>query len=80
MSTIGERLRAARLRRVWTQDDLARESGVPIVTISRWENGHVAGLPRQSTIRKLAAALDVDPAWLLLGDEAGEVGKEAAAA
>ena len=79
MDGVGERLRAARMRKVWTQADLARESGIPIVTLSRIENGHHQGTPRQSTIRKLAAALEVDPAWLLLGEgESG--GKEAAAA
>ena len=79
MDGIGERLRLARMRKVWTQADLARESGIPIVTLSRIENGHHQGTPRQSTIRKLAAALDVDPAWLLLGESEPE-GKELAAA
>ena len=77
METVGERLRRARLRRVWTQADLARESGIPIVTISRIENGHHGGLPRQSTVRKRAAALGVDAAWLLLGEGTPE-GKAAA--
>ena len=69
MDTIGARLKAARDRRAWTQADLASASGVPIVTISRIENGRQAGRPRQSTIRKLAAALEVDPGWLLVGAE-----------
>ncbi len=77
MGTIGERLRQARMRRVWTQENLARASGIPIVTISRIENGHHEGQPRQSTIRKLAGALGVEAAWLLLGEEAAE-GKAAA--
>lgn len=79
MVGVGERLRVARLRRVWTQAELARESGVPIVTISRIENGHHQGLPRQSTVRKLAATLGVDAAWLLLGEDEFE-GKTRAAA
>jgi transcriptional regulator with XRE-family HTH domain len=52
---------------VWTQEDLAKASGVQVVTISRIENGKVAGRPRQSTIRKLAQALDVEASWLLFG-------------
>ena len=68
MDTLNSRLREARLRKVWTQEDLARESGVPVVTISRIENGKVSGTPRQSTVRKLADALDIDGAWLLFGD------------
>jgi transcriptional regulator with XRE-family HTH domain len=77
MHTIGGRLREARLRKVWTQRDLATASGVPTVTISRIENGHTQEGPRQSTIRKLADALDVDPAWLLFGETEWE-GKDAA--
>ncbi len=79
MDDIGERLRLARMRKVWTQADLARESGVPIVTLSRIENGHHQGTPRQSTIHKLATALDVDAAWLFLG-EGESAGKVMAAA
>ena len=69
MPTVGERLREARRRRVWTQEDLARESGVPVVTISRIENDRPENQPRPSTIRRLAAALRVEPAWLLFGDD-----------
>src|SRR5688500_5010113 len=67
VATIGERLRQVRNRKVWTQEDLARESGVPVVTISRIENGRHEGQPRQSTIRRLAAPLGVEPAWLVYG-------------
>jgi len=67
--TVGARVRSARNRRVWTQEDLARESGVPVVTISRIENDRHEGQPRPSTVRQLAAALGVEPAWLLFGDE-----------
>lgn len=76
MDGIGARLQAARLGKVWTQADLAGAAGVPVVTISRIENGHHAGRPRQSTIRKLAGALGVDPAWLLFGDDAGGRARE----
>ncbi len=67
MQTVATRLKGARLRRVWSQEDLAAAAGVPVVTISRIENGHAQ--PRPSTVRKLASALDVDPGWLLFGDE-----------
>ncbi len=75
MATIGERLRLARNRKVWTQGDLARESGVPVVTISRIENGRHENQPRQSTIRRLATPIGIDPAWLLFGDEEDGQGK-----
>jgi len=75
MATVGGRLRFARNRKVWTQQDLARESGVPVVTISRVENGHHEGQPRPSTIRRLAGALGVEPEWLQHGDDEGIGGK-----
>jgi len=72
MATVGERLRSARERRVLTQADLATKAKVTVVAISRIENGRLDGTPRQSTVRRLARALKVDPAWLLFGELVGE--------
>ncbi len=80
MSTIGERLRSARLRLGLSQEDLAATSGVPVVTISRVENNRFE-TPRPATVRKLAGALDVASGWLLFGEGEGpEIieGKDAA--
>ncbi len=77
MDEVGSRLRRARQRKVWSLEDLAASSGVMVATLSRLENGKQDARP--STIRKLAAALDVDPRWLLLGEETEE-GKMRAAA
>lgn len=74
MDTIGKRLRFARDRRVWTQDDLAQRSGVRVVTISRIENDRYVERPHQSTLRKLADALDEDASWLLLGEKGQQTG------
>lgn len=84
MDTIGKRVQSARDRRVWTQEDLARESSIPVVTISRIENDRYEERPRQSTIRKLATALNVDPVWIVFGGESqliegAKEGKAAAA-
>ncbi len=76
METFGGRLREARRRKVWRQEDLSAASGIAAVTISRLESGHGDG-PRQSTVRKLADALDIDAAWLLFGGDDWE-GKDAA--
>ncbi len=73
MVTVGERLRLARERRVLTQADLATKAKVTVVAISRIENGRLDGTPRQSTVRRLARALKVDPAWLLFGELAGDL-------
>jgi transcriptional regulator with XRE-family HTH domain len=80
METFAERLRVARMRRVLTQEQLAAASGVPVVTISRLENSYQNRTPRQGTVQRLAAALDVSPAWLLYGEDLEDVtgGKVAA--
>jgi transcriptional regulator with XRE-family HTH domain len=59
---IGENLKAMRDELLLTQEDLAEKSGVHPTSISKIENG---GTARQSTIRKLAAALGVDPRELV---------------
>jgi transcriptional regulator with XRE-family HTH domain len=51
-------LRDLRVKKVWAQEDLARESGVSTAAISRLERGE--RLPRFVTIRKLAKALGVE--------------------
>lgn len=61
------RLRDLRLRAFLTQAELAERSGVSEVTINRLERGQQEA--RISTVRKLAAALGVDPAEL--ADEGG---------
>jgi transcriptional regulator with XRE-family HTH domain len=57
------RLRAIRERRLMTQAELASAAGVGLNTIGRLESGIDA--PRPSTVKKLAAALNV-PAEALM--------------
>ena len=47
----------ARLKKKMTQDDVARKSGMPQSTVSRVE-GLTHGLPKLSTLQKIADALD----------------------
>ncbi len=68
METIGHRLEAARRRKVMTQAELAKAADVALITVTRLENDIGSGNPRPETARRLARALDVDPAWLLFGD------------
>lgn len=51
-------LREVRLRRGWSQEQLAAASGVSVRTIQRIEGGQA---PSPFTVRALAVALDVDP-------------------
>jgi len=61
-----KKLRALRNQRVLTLRELAEEAGVSKDTVSRIER---EGTAYPATIRKLAAALDVDPQTLVPGEE-----------
>ena len=58
-------LRDLRRRAVMSQEDLATKSGVARDTISKLETGQRRAYP--STIRKLAAGLEVEPRMLVGG-------------
>jgi transcriptional regulator with XRE-family HTH domain len=60
-------LRSFRQRAVMSQEQLAEKSGVARDTISKLETGQRGAYP--STIRKLAAGLEVEPQLLLGGVE-----------
>ena len=57
---IGESIRALRVRRALSQQDLAREAGINVTTVFRLESGLTAQA-RPVTIRRLAEALGVSP-------------------
>ena len=61
------RLRDFRRRAVMSQEQLAEKSGVARDTISKLESGRRGAYP--STIRKLAAGLEVEPGMLMGGVE-----------
>lgn len=61
----GRRVRAARDRADWSQEELAGRAGLTPVQISRVERG--VREVRLTTILKLVAALDVQPDELLAG-------------
>jgi transcriptional regulator with XRE-family HTH domain len=60
-------LRSFRQRAVMSQEQLAEKSGVARDTISKLETGQRGAYP--STIRKLAAGLDLEPRMLVGGVE-----------
>ena len=62
---LGQNVRAARHARGWTQEDLAHESGLAVVQISRIERG--AREIRLSTLLKLVGAFKTTPNKLLDG-------------
>jgi transcriptional regulator with XRE-family HTH domain len=61
---IGQRIQRRRQHFAWTQEDLARESGVPQATISRIEKGQRKN-PGADVVRRLARALGVTADWLI---------------
>jgi HTH-type transcriptional regulator, competence development regulator len=61
----GQRLRALRLERRLNQKELAAAAGIDVTYLSKLENARMEP-PAQETIRRLAAALGVEPTELLL--------------
>jgi len=68
MATTGERIKKARLRAGMTQTELADRVGLKFSAISKYENGKVVNLKRE-TIAALAEALNVRPSYLMCADE-----------
>jgi transcriptional regulator with XRE-family HTH domain len=63
MNELKEKVRALRKKKAWAQEDLAREMGVSLSTIQRWEKrgGNPTRLARRE-LKKLftAAGIKVD--------------------
>ena len=59
----GERVRALRERAFLSRSELARMAGLDRSTVGRIEEGETVVYPR--TVRRLAAALSVDPSSLV---------------
>lgn len=58
--SFGNLIARGRKAKHWSQEDLERASGVSRSTLSRWEGGH-AGRPEPAHVRKVCAALGLDP-------------------
>jgi transcriptional regulator with XRE-family HTH domain len=65
LARFGQNVRAARLARGWTQEELSRQTGLASVQISRIERGKRE--VRISTLLRLVKALDVSADDLLDG-------------
>ena len=64
--TLAVRLKDRRKKLGLSQSALAKAAGVSQPTVANWERGgHV---PRPDALRRMADALDTDPAWLLSGE------------
>jgi SOS-response transcriptional repressor LexA len=65
--SIGKRIKQARLRKGWTQSQLARTVGVKAQSVQQWEADEAA--PNRKRIEVVAAVLDATPQELLFGTE-----------
>ncbi len=65
--SIGQRIRAARERKGWTQEDLAQESGIARANVARLERARQ--VPKVTTLRRVAAALGLEAYALLKAPE-----------
>ena len=63
---LGQRMRHRRQEKGWTQEQLAVRAGTNQAVIQKIENGKSL---RSRKIDQIAAVLDVNPAWLMFGDE-----------
>ena len=61
-----DRLRLERQRQALTQEELAHRAGITRLAVSQLERGLVQ--PRPPTLRKLAEALGIKPAGLLVNE------------
>lgn len=62
---IGQKIRAARLSKNMTQEDLGKVVGVQKSAIAKYESGRVKNIKR-STLQKLAVALDLRGSDLII--------------
>ena len=73
--TLAERLRRARKQKGWSQEFLAQRADTSQAVIQKIENGKSL---RPRNIERIAAALDVRPAWLMFGvNEVEDLDEEA---
>lgn len=68
--TFGSRLKQARVRKQFTQGQVADRLGIDFTTISKYENNR--SQPDYDTLLSLAALYDVSVDWLLSGEAYSE--------
>ena len=65
---IGERIRAARLAKNMTQEELGEILGVQKSTVAKYENGRVVNIKR-TALKKISDVLDIPPFDLVYDGE-----------
>lgn len=63
---VGEKIKAARLRKGYTQEELGKLIGVQKSAVAKYESGRVVNIKR-STLKKLSEVLGIPPVELVDG-------------
>lgn len=74
--SIGAKIRAARIAKNMTQEELGEILGVQRSAVAKYENGRVVNIKR-STLKKISDVLDIPPFELIYNEEAGAKKKSA---
>jgi transcriptional regulator with XRE-family HTH domain len=70
---IGQRVRATRLDRGLTQDELADQVGVSRSAVAQWETGRAGQVT--GNLSRIAGALEVNVEYLMYGDDKHAMGE-----
>lgn len=75
---LGQRIRAARLAKGMTQEELGQLLGVEKSAVAKYENGRIVNL-KQATLKKISEILEIPASEMIAGDEEqqGQVVKSA---
>lgn len=65
---IGSKIKAARISKGMTQEELGKHLGVQKSAIAKYENGRVVNIKR-STLKKIADILEIRPSELIFDDQ-----------
>lgn len=68
MNNIGNKIKAARIAKGMTQEELGKCLGVQKSAIAKYENGRVVNIKR-STLKKISDVLDIRPSELIFDDQ-----------
>ncbi|MCC8047069.1 MAG: helix-turn-helix domain-containing protein [Clostridiales bacterium] len=75
LDSMGERIKERRVALGYTLEELAGKVGVGASTVRKWEIGYIKDM-RSDKIQKVAAALEVTPAYLMGWEENQSVNVE----
>ena len=70
---MGERIKALRVEKGWSQEELGRMVGLQRAAINKYEKGNVENMKR-SIIKKMSELFEVSPSYLMALDDLDKYG------